>query len=420
MWWSRQKTLMSRDLERLLVPLLGVLLVLRVLWDDRSATDSRHTGSINVSAAIAVLLIVVAAGLLLRHRRGVVTTTLAVLWLCVWTAIAVHTNGLSGETLREGVREVSVVALAVIVYNSYTVITMPVATRLVQLAGFIPAALAVYQVLSHTGLDVAGNVRSNGTFAHPNSAAMFFAIAMLASIWLYLDYGRRRTDALLAALFGAALIATFSIDGLISLVTMLVIFGALRIGFVGTKLVPWTIAALMALAFFATPLGSKRVAGETTTSLAAAERGETTSTLDTRLYRWKTLLPEWERSPIVGRGIGTTTTTENTTANHLNGLLPHNEYIRYLVETGFLGLVLLLVGLTLLVRSILRKRAYRVAVLGANAATLAIAVVSGCLINSLADNTLLNSPTCYAAALIVGAVLALPQGANADRFVGDA
>jgi hypothetical protein len=63
---------------------------------------------------------------------------------------------------------------------------------------------------------------------------------------------------------------------------------------------------------------------------------------------WKTLLPEWERSP---------------------GML----------DAGTL-----------------------------NAPALAIAVIVGCLVNSLADNTLLNSPTCYAAALILAAVLALP------------
>jgi hypothetical protein len=43
-----------------------------------------------------------------------------------------------------------------------------------------------------------------------------------------------------------------------------------------------------------------------------------------------------------------------------------------------------------------------------NAPALAIVVIVGCLVNSLADNTLLNSPTGYVAALILAAVLALP------------
>ena len=97
-------------------------------------------------------------------------------------------------------------------------------------------------------------------------------------------------------------------------------------------------------------------------------------------------------------------------ADPLNSLLPHNEYIRYLVETGVLGLAILLGALFLLIRALTRKRRTSSALdAGApNAPTLALAVVAGCLVNSLADNTLLSSPTGYAAALIVVAVLALP------------
>jgi O-antigen ligase len=306
---------------------------------------------------------------------------------------------------------VSVVALFVIVYNMRGVVTVPIATRMVQFIGLVPALLALYQLATNTGMDIAGNIRAHGTFAHPNSAAMFFAIATTASLWLYLDNGRRRFDALLVAVFAAALIATFSIDGVITLAVMFTVFGALRPGSMGVKLGPCAIAVAVVLVFFATPLGSKRVAGETATSLSAAERGETTSTLDTRLYRWKTLLPEWERSPIIGQGLGTTTTAENTVANPLNFLLPHNEYLRYLVETGIVGLTILLTGLTLLIRSLIRRRRIP-GTAGAgtlNAPTLALAIVAGCLVNALAENTLLNSPIGYAVALIVAAVLAYPS-----------
>jgi O-antigen ligase len=356
------------------------------------------------------MFIVVAIGLMLRRRRGTTPTFVIVLWLSIWTAIAVTTSGASTETLREGVREASVVALAVIVYNAPGAITVPIATRLVQLIGVLPAVRALYQLATDTGLDVANNIRANGTFAHPNTAAMFFAIAVTASLWRYLDDGRRRSDALLMILFAAALIATFSIDGLITLCSMLIAFGALHPGSMRIKLVPCIIAGLVAVTFIGTPLGSKRIAGESSTSVTAAERGETTSTLDTRLYRWKTLLPEWESSPIFGRGLGTTTTTESTAANPLNYLLPHNEYLRYLVETGVLGLAILLGGLTILIRDLFRKRRAPGTLGGGtfNAPSLALAIIAGCLVNSLADNTLLASPTGYAAALIIVAVLALP------------
>jgi O-antigen ligase len=394
------------DLNLPLVSFLGVTLLVRVLTDDRSAPDSRHSGSLNLSGAIAVLFILVAAGLLLARRHGVRTTVLATLWLCIWTAIAVGTRGASTETLREGVREGSVIALAAIVYNARGAVTVPIAARLVQFIGFVPAVLALYQLATDTGMNISGNIRSNGTFAHPNSASMFFAIAAATSLWLYLGSGRHRSDAMLVALFAAALIATFSIDGLATLVAMLVVLGAMHPGSLRAKLGPCLLAGLVVLTFLATPLGGHRIARASSTG---AEANGTS--LAWRFHKWKTLLPQWERSPVVGRGIGTTVTEAGVFGDQFAGEPPHNEYVRYLVETGLVGLAILLGGVTLLISHILsRSRGLRpqdADTLGAP--SLAIVIVVGCLVNSLADNTLLDSPTCYAAALIVIAVLSLPS-----------
>ena len=394
-----------------LVPCLGAILVVRVLFDDRSSPDSHQSGSLNLSGGIAVLLIVAAIALLLRRRQGLWVTILTSLWLCVWTAVAVSTHGASTETLREGVREVSVVALAVIVYNAYGVVTVPVATRLVQCMGFIPAMLALYQLVTNTGADIYGEIRSNGTFAHPDSAAMFFAIATVASMWRYLDNGRHRSDALLVAVFAAALVSTLSIDGLATLVAMLVVLGVLREGSFRVKVAPYLIAVLVVLAFFATPLGAQRVVNESSTSLTTAERGEANTSLDWRLHKWKTLLPEWEASPLFGRGLGTTITADAIPGNQFAGKPPHNEYVRYLVETGIIGLVILLGAVTLLIRSLARRRRTPgVSNTGTlNAPALGIAIIVGCLVNSLADNTLVYSPTGYATALIVVAVLSMTR-----------
>jgi O-antigen ligase len=397
---------MAGNLDLLLVPFLGAMLLIRVLTDDLSRPDTQNSGSLNLSGVIAVLLILVAAGLLLRRRHGVRATVLAGLWLCLWTAIAVNTNGASTETLRESVREASVIALAVIVYNARGVVTVPIATRLVQLVSMVPAILALYQLATHTGRDVAGEFRSYGTFAHPDSAAMFFAVAAATSLWRYLDDGRWRFDGLLTALFAAALLTTLSLDGLATLIAMLIAYGALRPGSLRDKLTPCAVAGIVALAFFATPLGSHRITNESSTSLRTAERGAANSSLAWRLNKWKTLIPEWERSPLVGRGLGTTVTGRRIPGNEFAGEAPHNEYVRYLVETGIVGLAVLLWVLAILIRRLVRERRIpgELEADTRNAATLAIVIVIGCLVNALAENTLLNSPTCYAVVLIVFAV----------------
>ncbi len=395
-----------------LLAFLGVTLLVRVLTDDRSSPDSRHSGSLNLSGAIAVLFILVAAGLLLHRRRGIRPTALATAWLCVWTAIAVGTNGASAETLREGVREGSVIALAVIVCNTRKVVTAPAAARVVQLIGFVPAALAVYQLATDTGMNISGNIRANGTFAHPNSAAMFFAIASATSLWLYLD-GGRRLDAVLTALFAAGVLSTFSIDGLAALVAMLVALGALHAGPLRIKAVPWMVAGLAVFAFVATPLGSHRIARASTTNLAEANG----SSLSWRIHKWEKLLPDWERSPVIGHGLGTTITEPGTPGNQYAGEPPHNEYVRLLVETGVLGLATALWAVAILLRRMLStKRTLRIRAPGVpDAPALALVIAVGCLVNALADNTFLDSPTCYAAALIVTAGLGIPSGVRRER-----
>jgi O-antigen ligase len=393
------------------VPFLAITLFVRVLTDDRGNANSHHTGSLNFSGLIAVLIILVAIGPLIRRQRGARTTLLALLWLCLWTAIAVRTDGASAETIREGVREASVVALAVMVYNARGAITVPTATRVVQIIGVIPAFLALYQFATHTGLDVAGEIRANGTFVHPNSAAIFFAMATVVSLWRYLDNGRRRSDALLVALFAAAVIATFSIDGLLSMLVMLIAFGTLRPGSVRAKLGAFAVAALVILTFLATPLGAERIAKESASNVTSAERGEANSSFSWRLYKWETLLPEWERSPVFGRGLGTTLTSEATDANTLAGFEPHNEYLRYLVETGIVGLATLLCAVGILIRALVRKRRIPGTLTAGtlNAATLALAIVIGCLFDAIADNSLTCSTTDYTVVLVVGAVFSIPD-----------
>lgn len=394
-----------------LTPFLGVILLIRIFTDaSASSSDIRHTGSVNLSAGFAFLFMLMAVGLIIRRRRGVWPTMAALLFLCFWTAVAVNTNGASLETIREGVREASVLALGVIVYNSRGVLNVSVVTRLIQIAGIGSALLALYQFATHTGTLSDGVIRSNGTFVHPNGAAMYFAIAATTSLWRYLDSGHRRLDAILTAIFAAATISTFSFTGLAGLLAMLATFGALRPGSLRLKLGAFAVAGLVIIAFLATPLGTERLNNELSTRInsGSAQNGTANTSFASRIYKWKTLIPEWEQSPFIGKGIGTTVTVEDAYENATVGNVPHNEYLRYLVETGVIGLAILLWAVILLMRRLARRR--RMSDIP-GAGTLGLAIVAGCLVNSLADNTLLYTTTGYAAALIVAAVLSSPSSA---------
>ena len=52
-----------------------------------------------------------------------------------------------------------------------------------------------------------------------------------------------------------------------------------------------------------------------------------------RLAEWAYLLKQWQHSPLLGFGLGTSTFVSHS------GLLPHNDYIRALIEGGILGIL---------------------------------------------------------------------------------
>jgi len=386
-----------------LVPFLGMTLLVRVLTDDQASKASRHSSSLNLSSFIAILFILVAVGLLLRRRQGLWPVVVIGLWLGLWTSIAASGHGVSILTAREGVREASIVALAVIVYNARDTLSLSVVTRLVQLVGIASALLALYQLATHTGLPVGGETRSNGTFAHPNDAAVFFAVATMVSLWRYVYLGHRRLDALIGVIYLAAAVTTFSLGGLAGLLVMLIVFGLLRLGSLRLKLGGCAAAGLIVIAFLLTPLGAERVAQESSSKVSSTNiHGQANTSLAWRLLKWQTLLPEWEASPLFGQGLGTTVTAEGTSNNGTAQNLPHSEYVRYLVETGVVGLITLLWAVFILIRRLARSRATPGT---RNAGALGAAIVVGLLVNAIGANTLLYTTSAYATALVIGAVL---------------
>src|SRR3984957_15103230 len=83
-WWGKSRG-QSQPASPVigLAPFLGLVRFIRVLTDSLSPSNSRHSGSLNLSGSIAVLLIVVAVGILLARRQATRPTLIAALWLCV-------------------------------------------------------------------------------------------------------------------------------------------------------------------------------------------------------------------------------------------------------------------------------------------------------------------------------------------------
>jgi O-antigen ligase len=378
-----------------LVPTFGALLALRVLVDAAPDGGSRYSTAVDMPGFLAMALISLALGLLWRRREGLRPTLAVAAAIGLWTLIMVAGEGASAVSLREGVREASLLAVAVIVVNSRGVLSLERCTRIVQVAGAIAGIVALIQVATHNGMDVAGDIRSNGTFSHPNAAAVYFAVAAISSLWRWLELGRTRLDAAFLLLFSAAAITTFSIDGVGALIAMAVVFAMVRSGSARFRIGVCVAVAALAAVFALTPIGSNRIASETNTSLSGSSGAETNS-LEWRVHKWRHLVDEWKSSPVVGHGLGWTVAQDD--GHPSNSQLPHNEYVRYLAETGAVGIGLLLAGLGAFGFVLLRGSDR-----GRGAGALGAALLAGLMVNALAANTLLYTPAAYAAVAVLAA-----------------
>lgn len=374
-----------------LASLLLVTLALRAMTDDSSGTASRAAGSVNISGAVGAVFILLAVGLLLRARHGLRAIAGTTVFLSIWTLLTVIHLGTSFAVWREGIRELSVLAVAVIVIEMPKRISLRRAGRLVQVAAAIPALVVYFQLAVNHGQQVHANLRPNGTFSQPNSAAVFFAIAALISTWLFLECGRNRLDLLAAAAFGAATIGTYSIGGVSTLLVMLLMLGTARRGAGSTRIAIWGLAFIAGLAFVLTPLGASRLGVESNLSGAPGQ----SNSLTWRFANWESLLHQWESSPVIGQGLGATIIRDTT-----NGALPHNEYVRYLVETGAVGFVIILFAAGVLLRRLWRARRRF-----PRQTAFAIALVVGILFNCLGANTITYTPAVYIGALLLAAAI---------------
>lgn len=364
------------------VLLLCGILVARNLTDLGAAADSRATAVLNLSGMVGALCIVIAIGVIARSPHGVFrSTVLPTGAIVVFGALAVLLEAAPSTVMRESVRLVSILAVYFLASSGHLDVGPKRIARVVQAAAALPAAVALLQFAS-------GHPRAAGTFSHPNSAAVGFALAVLCSVWLYADGGRHAGDALAALGFTGAVFSTRSIGGIGSLLFALCLFAVLRRATVDRKIALVVAGIGIALVFFLTPIGGDRLDEFSgTRGIGAVDSGVSQNSLEWRFQRWSGELETWRESPLLGSGLG------STTGGVASGqTLVHSEYVRLLVELGAIG-----VGIfSWAVAAGIRRLAVRRRLDGSNFVALTIAMSGGLLLNGLTSNTLLYTAPMYA------------------------
>lgn len=361
--------------------ILGTLLVARV-WVDGPNNFTLSGMTATAVAGILILALALASGI--RGWRAFVPYLVFCAALFVSSLQALEIDQGAGD---EFLRWASVLGVWVIIANLRRRPRAVEVLGLIQIVGAVSVIPSLYQLITGTGLLVAGVQRATGTMAHPNSAALLYGMAALASLIAYFSYGRRRGNLWLVLLFLAGLLSSGSMGGIATFAIMLGAYAVISPGVPrGVRRWVGTIGLAGVIAFVWTPLGAGRIAELSGLDLSGAS-GERNS-LEWRFGRWRDLLEHWTDSPLIGAGYGST-----VNGALLNGYAPHSEYVRVLVEMGVVGAVLAAIVVIALIRRCLgvaRSQADDAPIAG-----LALAAIVGFLTNALAENTFMYSVPGY-------------------------
>ncbi|MGI8501549.1 MAG: O-antigen ligase family protein [Hassallia sp.] len=183
--------------------------------------------------------------------------------------------------------------------------------------------------------------RINGTLGHPNTFATFLLL-FIGLTWWKLSHSKQRWHWLiLLGLLAFFYVSTKALFSLLMLAVFVLVLISPKLNII--KLLGGLVFLAIVIGLFAsTEFGQERLASIANTPLLNPDidisraillsKGDNNS-FNWRLSQWYMLLKAWQEYPILGYGLGLSKQVAG------NGFLPHNDYIRTLVEQGIVGMV---------------------------------------------------------------------------------
>lgn len=417
-WWATPVAVLGAAL--LTLSLLQPALVFLGLLAIRSSLDiftdmSVYLGALKLNPpAFASLfldwigVLFITNSLLSRRRLRLTPVGLAFLgWLLVllfWAWEAYANFGLDGLiAIREWVRLASLFVIFVIALNGTArwgerrILGCLFAALLTPLTvGLLTLGSRIWSLGAEVG-------RLSGTIAHPNSLALFLVLYIALTLRQVQIASHRLPWRVLLVLEIVAFVATFSLNGVVMLAVMIAVFALGSPRGRSRRLAVLALVGAVAL-FLASDFGRLRIASlqEMPDLHEVVSAGTVTNSTTWRVYHWKLLAMEWLKRPVLGYGLHTTAETVSPWQAEA-----HNDYLRYLVETGVVGTLCFVSFLCAVGRSLVgRLRQDRRAGRPISLALVCFAVFCAWLVGSVGGNIMTNTAFQYSFWALLGVVMA--------------
>lgn len=320
--------------------LLLVVLATRTMVDGGEYWFTVTLGSVSFSAAqyLGVLVPILTALVLVRERRRIFVPTTFTLYgaILIIALISLTWSMSTSATLADSLRLISILCITLLV---------PVAvTSIVRLEGLlwgmvivsmVPLTTALAQMALGIGIsdDAVAFARPFATFSHPNTFALYLVFIIMTAGFLWLrfhSFGARTFLSLLILAQGFLLLLTYTRIAWLSLA----LSGGLALWhYRRLWLVP---LALLASLVFLVPSIQNRVLEifDTQPSSSTSWRQGLWSDMYTKI--------RFDDREFLGNGFATFTQyAQDFRGSDLGSVDPHNDFVRFGVELGILGLVLL-------------------------------------------------------------------------------
>ena len=343
------KTSLCRTIEKTILILLAIRPSLDLF------TSMAGLGALKFNPASLLSLFLITGGAIwiaavdceTRKRALLAPLTLLlgawIFLLAPWAFFPVIQHGMERIAgAREWVRLFSYLPIVIILSSLADRGQVKTILNYILISAIVPAIVGVYQIAFHQGAMIKDAHRIMGTFVHPNPFSFYIVLLIGLAYWQWRWTDRKApwTFALIALFI--LLLATYSFTGA-GMFGILVLICAIGENKTIRRIV-FAALLLFIIGFLSTSTGRQRILEVASVDrLDEIERtGRETSSLTWRLLNWRFLYRTWLESPWFGHGLASCPRVNPMLNPRGVGSDPHNDYVRYLTETGAVGLPLFL------------------------------------------------------------------------------
>lgn len=250
---------------------------------------------------------------------------------------------LGGLAAREFVRVFTMFFIFNLFFNLPKTQDMQNVISYLFLSLIIPVVVSLYQVITGTGLYIEQlNIyRAYGTFAHPNSFALFLVLFITLSIWMLIKTKNKIWYmAIIVQL--VCLVFTFSFSGFLLLI-LVFSFLVLKLKISQKLLLGISIVSFL---FIFINTNEFKIRWERIKKIdlkRTIEQQEVVDSFTWRVVNWMNLFNMWKEKPILGYGLQSVEIINPWKTTEGVGYGAHNDYLKFLVETGLIGFLIYLI-----------------------------------------------------------------------------